>query len=223
MRSASKDPFASTSQALGRARERRTQRTSTSGGRRGLEEDEDEDHPPQPTEQRHRRSSSSKHRHTESSGSDAAIPSRTSQNKGTPSRPSSKSSEPTSSTTPSRQHRKLGSGSNHNDEGSQPLQTTPHRGGVSTNITRPKKSKSLTSGADHGGSMDSLPSTFRTNPKQADPILFYLPRLISSEEKDDESLLDLKSLLQAAEDDVRLHRGRVQAGLKKGKTHYCER
>ena len=71
---------------------------------------------------------------------------------------------------------------------------------------------------------DSVPPSYLHNPKSADPILFYLPRLLenSLEAKDNPTLsggkkkaaqLSLRNLTKAAEEDVRLHRARVQAGL----------
>ncbi|KAL7561131.1 hypothetical protein ACA910_009186 [Epithemia clementina (nom. ined.)] len=217
MRSAS-DPFAKTSQALGRARDRRSQQRTPGAGssRRGLQEDDDE-----PPPERQRSSPSKPPRNLDSGSEPAAIPTRANdKNNNNVAAPTSSrnKSEPSSTAAIETPGRKK-AGISNLDSGSQPASSS------SPSASKPKKSKSITAVAspDHGAggsvggpkSLDTLPNTFLTNPKQADPILFYLPRLISSEEKDEEFLLDLKSLLQAAQDDVRLHRGRVQAGLKK--------
>ena len=208
MRSANKDPFASTSQALGRAKDRRTNRTSSSGrsgrsGRRGLEEQDDDG------ERHHQESSerrSGKQRNANDSGSEPpTIPTR-----GSAKQRGSTAASPSTIPGPNRRKSTTKAETVRQDES---LTTIP---------AKSRRSKSTTSALDHVGSMagpkalDTLPSTFQNNPKQADPVLFYLPRLINSEDKDDEGMLDLKTLLQAAQDDVRLHRGRVQAGVKKG-------
>jgi hypothetical protein len=58
---------------------------------------------------------------------------------------------------------------------------------------------------------DYLPESFLYQPKQADPILFYLPRLVQSRRNEP---IALQKLLTAADEDARLHRARVKAGLE---------
>jgi hypothetical protein len=57
---------------------------------------------------------------------------------------------------------------------------------------------------------DALPPEYRHNPQATEPNLHYLPKLVETAE-----LLSLRDLLQAAEQDVRLHRARVKASLEK--------
>mmetsp|Transcript_12395 Transcript_12395/g.34371 ORF Transcript_12395/g.34371 Transcript_12395/m.34371 type:complete len:1220 (-) Transcript_12395:59-3718(-) len=199
MRSASHDPFASTSQALGRARERRKERAGggsvkqrPSAARRGLEEEE-------PDEDLQRPSQARKDSSKESGSEPAAIPSRANRSSHKPSQ--QQPPPPAESSQRSSKH------SSSKDKSSKKSHTS---------------SKPLPSSAPKEGNktLDHLPPGFRERPEQADPVLYYLPRLLSktnnnNTDNDEEVLLDLPSLLNAAQDDVRLHRGRVQAGLKK--------
>lgn len=84
---------------------------------------------------------------------------------------------------------------------------------------------------------DSLPQEYQYNPKSAEPALHYLPRALNSNataptatrhkssryhdntnnnnnNSADNGVVSLRNLLRAAEQDVRLHRARVQAGLQ---------
>ena len=92
---------------------------------------------------------------------------------------------------------------------------------------------------------DVVPPSYLGNPKRADPILYYIPRLLTHHketvenpsiisEKKRSSQLSLRNLIKAAEEDVRLHRARQQAGLARdvrllrnyhleGDPHYKER
>jgi hypothetical protein len=60
---------------------------------------------------------------------------------------------------------------------------------------------------------DSIPEEYFLNPRQTDPLLHYLPKL--AKDAGDQMLdqLALRDLLQAAEQDVQLHRARTQAAL----------
>ena len=71
---------------------------------------------------------------------------------------------------------------------------------------------------------DVIPPGYLYNPKQADPVLYYLPRLMQKnlDAQQDPTItggkkkaaqLSLRNLTRAAEEDVRLHRARIQAGL----------
>ena len=198
--------------SLGRARERRTQRATgtgaasvRSGGRssgrsRGLADE--------PDENLERPSSKKKSLPNDEPGE---IPSRASKHRsksrdGSAKITSSKNREPSSS----------------NLDTARGKTNTPSKGKYSSskNGSTPYSSSSTPL---KGGNktLDALPPTFLENPRQADPVLYYLPRLLSNmstninTEDEDEMLLDLPKLLSAAQDDVRLHRGRVQAGLKK--------
>lgn len=59
---------------------------------------------------------------------------------------------------------------------------------------------------------DYLPQDFLLNPRSAAPELYFLPKLLASRGEDADSCT-LQELLDAADDDVRLHRARIQAGL----------
>ena len=66
--------------------------------------------------------------------------------------------------------------------------------------------------------LDVLPPEYRYNPKSAAPILYHLQKAL--EGKNGESKVDvpLDALLNAADNDVRLHRARVQAGIHHGES-----
>jgi hypothetical protein len=64
--------------------------------------------------------------------------------------------------------------------------------------------------------LDVLPADYRYNPKTAEPVLYHLQKVVTekAEAKEDFSLDDL---LSAADNDARLHRARVQAGIGQGR------
>jgi hypothetical protein len=57
-----------------------------------------------------------------------------------------------------------------------------------------------------------LPPAFAVNPTLAPPELYFLPKLLASRGEDADHCT-LQELLEAAEDDTRLHRARIQAGI----------
>lgn len=74
---------------------------------------------------------------------------------------------------------------------------------------------------------ETLPSEYLCNPKTTEPILYYLPRLLLAIQEEQSAAaatttstqpppqpVTLRELLRAAAGDVRLHRARVQAGLR---------
>jgi hypothetical protein len=73
---------------------------------------------------------------------------------------------------------------------------------------------------------ETLPPAYQFNPKAADPVLFYLPRLLQQQQQQNAGgssthrNLSLDQLLTAAEDDVRLHRARIQASLEQGERFF---
>lgn len=69
---------------------------------------------------------------------------------------------------------------------------------------------------------DSIPEPYLYNPRGTEPMLHFLPRLLknAAESKDNPPAvkkkayqLTLRNLIKAAEEDIRLHRARVQAGI----------
>jgi hypothetical protein len=71
---------------------------------------------------------------------------------------------------------------------------------------------------------DTIPQSFLVNPKSAEPELHFLPKLLhnAEEAKSNQAIsagkkktyqLSLRNLVKAAEEDIRLHRARVQAGM----------
>jgi len=65
------------------------------------------------------------------------------------------------------------------------------------------------------GPYDYLPEEFLYNPKQASPILHFLPKLLADARQQDIDVIPLDALLQAADEDIRLHRARVKAGMER--------
>lgn len=62
-----------------------------------------------------------------------------------------------------------------------------------------------------------IPEEFLHDPKTAEPMLHFLPKLINrvALEDDDPEPIPLNDLLTAAEEDVRLHRARIKAGIER--------
>ena len=64
--------------------------------------------------------------------------------------------------------------------------------------------------------LDVLPPDYRYNPKVAAPILYHLQKTLEPKNGETRVDISLETLLNAAENDVRLHRARVQAGIEQG-------
>lgn len=187
------DPFASTSKALGRAAERRGQRNRR---------DENAGTPRSSKTNSMMASTSS----FDSSSQPPPIPSRNTKGGGFPdvASPSSNSSPYNNK---SRSHtRSSGSGSRSREQqfpSSSPLvEGKQLRGG----------------GGGEKSILDVLPPEYRYNPKNAAPVLYHLQKTLEGKNTNGESKVDvsLETLLNAADNDVRLHRARVKAGIEQG-------
>ena len=176
-----KDPFASTSKALGRAAERRGQR-----GDRRKSRDENDGRPAS-------RSSTASTGSFDSSSQPPPLPSRNGSGaRGYPETPSSSKVSARSN---------MRSAGRSRDTPSSLLDsTTP----MSSRIGE----KSI---------LDVLPPEYRYNPKAASPVLSHLQKSLESKSGETKVDIPLETLLSAADNDVRLHRARVQAGIEQGK------
>ena len=64
--------------------------------------------------------------------------------------------------------------------------------------------------------LDVLPPDYRYNPKSTAPILYHLQKTLEPKNGETKIDISLETLLDAADNDVRLHRARVQAGIEQG-------
>ena len=64
--------------------------------------------------------------------------------------------------------------------------------------------------------LDVLPPEYRYNPKNAAPVLYHLQKTLESKNGESKVDVSLETLLNAADNDVRLHRARVKAGVEQG-------
>jgi hypothetical protein len=115
------------------------------------------------------------------------------------------------------------------------IQNSPRRGRKTKSRDAPSRTNSSQSGTTAQNASnnyqkersvyDSLPQEYQYNPKTAEPQLYYLPRAMNSNatqptastsryQNQDANAVSLRNLLRAAEQDVRLHRARVQAGIE---------
>lgn len=66
--------------------------------------------------------------------------------------------------------------------------------------------------------LDVLPPEYRYNPKNAAPVLYHLQKTVESKNGENKVDVSLETLLNAADNDVRLHRARVKAGVEQGES-----
>lgn len=190
------DPFASTSKALGRAAERRGQRSSD---RRKSRED---NYTSGNNNNRSSKSSSMTSTQSFDSKTQPPLPSRSGggTNDGFPNTPSSSV------------------GSKSSSRGNR----GPSRGSRDVSLLDPKQPMASSRIASERLSgeksvLDVLPPDYRYNPKTAAPNLYHLQKALEPKNGETKVDISLETLLGAADNDVRLHRARMQAGIEKGK------
>lgn len=104
-----------------------------------------------------------------------------------------------------------------------------HYDGRSIDVASSRSSDGLDSHTAGNNVLDSIPSEYLKRPQEAEPILYYLPKLVASHSNSNTKsgsgnkssvtrFPNLRVLLAAAEDDIRLHRARQQAGMNRDKS-----